>query len=143
MSVYIFTYIGPEWNLRFGRNMIDKNQKITLCPSFEIESYLEHQGAMFAHKYDPNSLLYLSKAGDLFDVADGFQSTTEALSNIKCPVMIMGSKTDILYPVTQQRELANSIKASGNNSVTYFEMDSLYGKIQNVFYFNLKIFYLF
>ena len=108
--------------------MIDKNQAITLCPSFEIESYLDHQGAIFAHKYDPNSLLYLSKAMDLFDVAIGFKNTNDALSNIKCPVMIMGSQTDILFPVTQQREIATSLKDSGNDSVSYFEMDSLYGK---------------
>lgn len=71
--------------------------------------------------------LIFFKAMDLYDAADGFKDTTEALSNIKCPVMIMGSQTDILFPVTQQRELANALKESGNSSVTYFEMDSLYG----------------
>jgi homoserine acetyltransferase len=64
---------------------------------------------------------------DLYDVSNGFKNTNEALSNIKCPVMIMGSQTDILFPVTQQRQLANALKDSGNSSVTYFEMDSLYG----------------
>ena len=64
---------------------------------------------------------------DLYDVASGFKSIEDALSNIKCPVMIMGAQTDILFPVAQQREIASMLKQSGNNSVTYFEMDSLYG----------------
>jgi len=64
---------------------------------------------------------------DLFDISDGYSNLNEAFSNIKCPIMIMGAQTDILFPVRQQRDLANWLKKSGNNSVTYFEMDSLYG----------------
>ena len=64
---------------------------------------------------------------DLFDISDGYSSLNEAFSNIKCPIMIMGAQTDILFPVRQQRDLANWLKKSGNNAVTYFEMDSLYG----------------
>jgi homoserine acetyltransferase len=64
---------------------------------------------------------------DLFDISEGYCSLNEAFSNIKCPIMIMGAQTDILFPVRQQRDLANWLKKSGNNSVTYFEMDSLYG----------------
>lgn len=35
---------GPEWNMRFGRKQIDENQEIKLCPTFEIENYLNYQG---------------------------------------------------------------------------------------------------
>lgn len=64
---------------------------------------------------------------DLFDIAEGFDCQIDAMSNIKCPVLIMGAQTDILFPVKQQRELSKVLKESGNNSVSYFEMDSLYG----------------
>ena len=50
---------GPEWLERFGLRRF--NEKIQLAPTFEIESYLEHQGVSFANKYDPNSLLYISR----------------------------------------------------------------------------------
>ncbi|KAF9247399.1 homoserine acetyltransferase [Melanogaster broomeanus] len=53
---------GPEWDLRFGR------KTPTLCPEFLIETYLDHQGEQFCLKYDANSLLYISKAMDLFDL---------------------------------------------------------------------------
>ena len=52
---------GPEWNLRFGRRKIDDSNKLSLEPCYEIENYLDHQGEGFSTKYDPNSLLYLSK----------------------------------------------------------------------------------
>jgi len=55
---------GPEWDERFNRNRIDSTVPPTLCPTFSIESYLEYQGESFSTKYDPNSLLYISKVGN-------------------------------------------------------------------------------
>lgn len=127
---------GPEWNIRFGRSKMDDSEPISLCPTFQIENYLNHQGEQFAHKYDPNSLIYLSKALDLFDISEGYLSLKNALSKIKCPILIMGVQTDILFPVTKQRELAKGLKESGNNAVTYFELDSLYG--HDTFLLNLN-----
>lgn len=70
--IYVYDYIcreiatityrsGPEWDRRFNRDRIDTTCPPTLCPTFSIESYLEHQGESFSTKYDPNSLLYISK----------------------------------------------------------------------------------
>jgi len=50
---------GPEWLERFGLRRFNDN--IQLAPTFEIESYLQYQGLTFAKKYDPNSLLYISR----------------------------------------------------------------------------------
>lgn len=50
---------GPEWLERFGLRRF--NDTIQLAPTFEIESYLQYQGQSFAKKYDPNSLLYISR----------------------------------------------------------------------------------
>lgn len=73
---------------------------------------------------------------DLFDISDGYNSIQDAFSNIKCPVLIMGAQTDILFPVDQQRDLSKWIKQSGNQAVSYFEMDSLYG--HDTFLLNLN-----
>ncbi|KAH7930715.1 homoserine acetyltransferase [Leucogyrophana mollusca] len=73
---------GPEWDQRFGRKLRTPTQSTspstsgelspprspTLCPDFLIETYLDHQGEQFCLKYDANSLLYISKAMDLFDL---------------------------------------------------------------------------
>lgn len=54
---------GPEWLERFGLQRF--NDDIQLGSTFEIESYLQYQGLTFAKKYDPNSLLYISKVRKL------------------------------------------------------------------------------
>ncbi|XP_069119535.1 uncharacterized protein [Argopecten irradians] len=118
---------GPEWDQRFGRGRIDENIGPSLCPSFLIESYLEHQGESFSTKYDPNSLLYISKAMDLFDMSEGYSSLHAGLSTVKCPTMVLGVQTDILFPIWQQRQLSRILKESGNQAVTYYELDSLFG----------------
>ncbi|KAK3087516.1 hypothetical protein FSP39_006856 [Pinctada imbricata] len=118
---------GPEWDERFGRKRIDPKSNNTLCPTFQIESYLEHQGESFSTKYDPNSLLYISKAMDLFDMAEGYSSLHEGLSRVQCPTMIIGVKTDILFPIWQQRELAQILHETGNKNVTFYELNSIFG----------------
>ncbi|KAF5363505.1 hypothetical protein D9756_000343 [Leucocoprinus leucothites] len=69
---------GPEWDQRFGRQLRQipestaqepgPNRTPALCPDFLIETYLDHQGEQFCLKYDANSLIYISKAMDLFDM---------------------------------------------------------------------------
>jgi len=69
---------GPEWEQRFGRRMLSQEEKKEgeenkpstprLSPDFLIETYLDHQGERFCLTYDANSLIYLSKAMDLFDM---------------------------------------------------------------------------
>lgn len=117
---------GPEWGERFGRKHISEEDP-SLCPTFLIESYLEHQGESFSTKFDPNSLLYISKAMDLFDVSDGFPSLEAGLSRVTCPIMVVGVQTDVLFPIWQQRELADALQKSGNEAVTYYELNSIYG----------------
>jgi len=59
---------GPEWEQRFGRRRADPSKQPALCPDFLIETYLDHAGEKFCLEYDANSLLYVSKAMDLFDL---------------------------------------------------------------------------
>ncbi|KAI9731849.1 MAG: hypothetical protein M1818_007714 [Claussenomyces sp. TS43310] len=67
---------GPEWEQRFGRRRADPSRPPALCPDFLIETYLDHAGEKFCLEYDANSLLYVSKAMDLFDLGADNQSAT-------------------------------------------------------------------
>lgn len=116
---------GPEWSQRFARQR-RPGARASLCPEFLIETYLDYQGTQACLRYDPNSLLYISKAMDLFDLSEGFVSLNEGLARIKCPSLIVGVQSDILFPVHQQRELAQGLRAASPH-VTYYELDSLYG----------------
>lgn len=69
---------GPEWEKRFGRKRADPSKQPALCPDFLIETYLDHAGEKFCLEYDPNSLLYVSKAMDLFDLGHAHQKETRA-----------------------------------------------------------------
>ena len=65
---------GPEWENRFGRRRADPSRPPALCPDFLIETYLDHAGEKFSLDYDANSLLYVSKAMDLFDLGREHQA---------------------------------------------------------------------
>lgn len=117
---------GPEWDQRFNRKKIEEDAKPSLCPYFQIESYLNHQGEIFSTKLDPNSLLYISRAMDLFDLSESFGTMQNALKRVQSPVMVIGVQTDILFPCWQQKELA----------------ESLQGKNQLLFTINLLVFSL-
>lgn len=67
---------GPEWENRFGRQRADASKPPALCPDFLIETYLDHAGEKWCLEYDANSLLYVSKAMDLFDLGRDLQNAT-------------------------------------------------------------------
>ncbi|WVF68500.1 homoserine O-acetyltransferase [Kwoniella sp. CBS 6097] len=207
---------GPEWEQRFGRQMIseqeaqldkDGNPDVPrLSPDFLIETYLDHQGERFCLTYDANSMIYLSKAMDLFDMtapaltslakrfntaypdlppfpyptdptnisisssanpaassATGSGPSTsthdqeaieqaaketkkklqrfiptsksphlsdlaQGLQRLKnIPALVLGVQSDVLFPVEQQRELADALKLTGNPNVTYYELGGVWG----------------
>lgn len=191
---------GPEWEQRFGRRRRkaaptvpgqEDGQEVApaLCPDFEIESYIDHQGESFCLKYDANSLIYISKAMDLFDMSDDaledlderrrkahgeeyvaskplairdpdasssedpsssgsgpssrprrrkhirtlsspsahfyLPSLSRGLSRLaSTPTLIIGAQSDILFPIDQQRELAECLRMAGNSQVRYSELDA-------------------
>ena len=183
---------GPEWEQRFGRRRADPAKPPALCPDFLIETYLDHAGDKFCLNYDANSLLYISKAMDLFDLGREHQQQMKALrqqnreeisagkrisaGGAACslllpdepyteqvyssseqamsepatennrkppadliaglspirnhPTLVMGVASDILFPAWQQSEIAETLKAAGNRSVTHVELGedvSLFG----------------
>ncbi|KHO01347.1 homoserine O-acetyltransferase [Metarhizium album ARSEF 1941] len=73
---------GPEWEQRFGRRRADSSKPPALCPDFLIETYLDHAGEKWCLDYDPNSLLYVSKATDLFDLGRESQLATRSRRRI-------------------------------------------------------------
>jgi homoserine O-acetyltransferase len=76
---------GPEWEKRFGRRRADPSKPPALCPDFLIETYLDHAGEKWCLQYDANSLLYVSKAMDLFDLGAAHQTRIKELRNENAP----------------------------------------------------------
>jgi len=119
---------GPEWQDRFGRKR-NSDDTPRLDEDFQVESYLAYQGDKFCLQYDANSYLYISKAMDLFDLlveqSDSIQSPLR-VSRIRAPALVIGVTTDVLFPVWQQRELADQLTKRGVD-VDYLELDAPYG----------------
>jgi homoserine O-acetyltransferase len=93
---------------------------------FEIESYLHYQGRDLVNRFDANSYLYLSRAMDLYDVADGYESEEEAYSRIEGEVLFVGISSDWLFPPHEVRAAAMTAREAGARA-RYTEIESLSG----------------
>ena len=126
----LISYRSPdEWLKRFGRDKIEKSRrsKESFGPEFQIESYLEHNAAKFVDNFDANCYLYLSRAMDWFEVAEHGGSVKCGLSKIKAKrVLVIGVESDILFPVWQQQELADSLNEIGTRA-DFVSIPSLQG----------------
>ncbi len=121
---------AKEWLQRFGRERASVEHKPDdpFGIDFEIESYLENHAVKFVGQFDPNAYLYLSRAMDLFDLADhGEGSLSAALKRFKVQkALIIGVETDLLFPIEQQQELADGLTQEGRQ-VTLARLNSMQG----------------
>ena len=94
---------------------------------FEVESYLETHARKFTGQFDANCYLYLSRAMDLFDVAEHGGTLAAGLSAVDAErAMVIGVTSDYLFPAKQQRHLADELKNVGV-AVDYQELESIHG----------------
>ena len=55
-------------------------------------------------------------------------SLTSGLSRLRRhPTLVIGVQSDTLFPIEQQRELAECLKANGNPNVVYYELNQPWG----------------
>ena len=45
----------------------------------------------------------------------------------RIPTLVLGVQSDILFTVEQQRELADALRMSGNENVSYYELGGVWG----------------
>ena len=122
------TYMSDEsMREKFGRRLRDKQSYgFDLSIDFEVESYLRYRGAQFVDRFDANSYLYITKAMDYFDLANGHGSMAEALSAAVARFLVISFTSDWLYPSYQSLEVVNALRGR-NRDVAYCELSSNYG----------------
>jgi homoserine O-acetyltransferase/O-succinyltransferase len=106
-----------EWDGRFGRVRLDGEgaDDDRFGMEFQIESYLEGHAKRFVRSFDPNCYLYLGRSMDWFDVAEyGGGDVMKGLASIRVPrALAIGVHTDILFPLQQQQQIADGLRAGG------------------------------
>lgn len=121
---------AEEWLHRFGRERIpaERRPPEPFASEFQVEAYLEHNARKFVESFDANCYLYLSRSMDLFDVAEhGAGSVDAGLARVAARrVLVIGVTTDFLFPLFQQEELAEGLRAAGRE-VRFEALPSLQG----------------
>jgi homoserine O-acetyltransferase/O-succinyltransferase len=82
-------------------------------PEFEVERYLAHQGESFVGRFDANSLLYLTRAIDYFDLAELDGSLEATVRRAEARFLFLTFASDWLYPPAQLERLAGVLRAAG------------------------------
>ncbi len=102
-SVAMISYRSPHnFVERFGRQQ-------TAADSYDVQSYLRHQGDKLVNRFDANTYLTLISAMDSHDIGRGRGSVTKALRSIDQPALVISVSSDGLYPATEVAEMAHHL----------------------------------
>jgi homoserine O-acetyltransferase len=85
-------------------------------------SYQNYQGQKLVNRFNAYSYWYLTKAMDSHNVGRDRKGVEKALSLIKAKTLVIGIKSDVLFPVEEQQYLFRHIPKAA-----FAELDSFYG----------------
>ena len=111
---------------KFGRRLHRSALSFDFTGDFQVESYLHHQGKKFVDRFDANSLLYITKAADYFDLQrdSGNLLINEALAGVS--FLVISFTSDWLYPTYQSRDIVSALKKNGSD-VSFCEIEAQWG----------------
>jgi homoserine O-acetyltransferase/O-succinyltransferase len=123
------TYLNDKmlWE-KFGRRSDDiKDMKSSFKYRFEVEKYLQYQGAKFVKRFDANSYIYIMRAIDMYDASEDFNNLEDSFKRMKIKKALVTSFTsDWLFPSYQSEEIVEALTAN-NVDTTYEQINSQYG----------------
>ena len=99
----VCTYRSWEsFDQRFGRERREDGD-------YQVQSYLNHQGAKINDRFDANTYVTLTHAMHTHDLARGRGNYPEVLGRITQPTLVVSVSSDALYPPEEQRYLAEHL----------------------------------
>lgn len=133
MAAHITYLSAAGLTEKFGRNLQDRPdgskgaKTFGFDADFQIESYLRHQGISFVERFDANSYLYITRAMDYFDLAEGHDGRlARVFAGTAARFCLISFDTDWLYPTAESRRIANALNGAGA-SVSFVELASPFG----------------
>ncbi|MDS0296116.1 homoserine O-acetyltransferase MetX [Halogeometricum luteum] len=79
-------------------------------PYRDVESYLDYQAEKFVERFDANSYLYLTRAMDDYDLAEGYESDADALAAFEGETLLLSFTGDWHFTTEQSESLAESLR---------------------------------
>ena len=103
-SVALISYRHYE---TYGKGQAEEDNE--LITGFKSESYQRYQGEKLAKRFNAFSYYRLSQSMDSHNIGRGRGSIENALSSIKANTFAIGIETDILFPISEQQQIAANI----------------------------------
>jgi homoserine O-acetyltransferase len=94
------------------RDSFPVDRAAAFFPYRDVESYLDYQAEKFVDRFDANSYLYLTRAMDDYDLAEGYESSAAALGAFEGESLLMSFTGDWHFTVEQSEELAEAFRAA-------------------------------
>jgi len=89
---------------------------------FRASSYQRYQGHKLVARFDAYSYVVLTRAMDSHHLGRGRGGVAAALAGIRARTLVLGITSDVLFPVSDQLEIAQGITGA-----VYSELDSSFG----------------
>ena len=89
-----------EMDVRFGRQLQGDD-----TGRYAVESYLDHQAAKLAKRFDANTYIALTEAMNSHDIGRDRGGVVKALEGIQVPTVVVSIDTDRLFPPRLQEEI--------------------------------------
>jgi len=122
------TYLSEEsMRRKFGRRLQNgETPRFGFDVDFQVESYLQHQGAAFLRRFDANSYLYLTRVMDYFDAFADPVATAASLRRTSTRFLVLSFDSDWRFDTAHSREIVRTL-AAHEAPVTFREIPSPHG----------------
>ncbi len=130
------TYLSEEiMERKFGRKLTLKDmdgiryslgENETDGGEFEVESYLQHQGAKFMERFDEDSYITITKAIDYFDLEGQYGDLINAFNAVQSKMLVLSFTSDWLYPTSMSLAIVRALQTL-KKDVSFVELDMPYG----------------
>jgi homoserine O-acetyltransferase/O-succinyltransferase len=122
---------------KFGLKLINslKQPNYTHLPEFEVQAFMEKIRNDQSSTFDPNSLIYLTKAMDYFNLERSYGSLYNAFKDVNTKLLLVSYESDWRYPYKDMCEIEYIFKKL-NQDVKHFCLKSSFGHGAFIYDFN-------
>lgn len=123
------TYLSSDlMKTKFGREKKADAPTTPFSSAFQVESYLDYQGAKFVSRFDANSYLHISRAMDNYDLVEihGQAEVAFRAPGACTKFLVVALSSDWLFPPEQSLAITTAL-IRADRRVSYCMLRSPYG----------------